>query len=91
MIQEWDLPNDLVLIAGEGHWWIALDNRFHVDDNPPLVYLDEDNNLEIQIEKTLNIKLQTCSNRERINHSIEPSKLRLVCVRVVLFNFFKKF
>lgn len=55
------------------------------------MYLDEDNNLEIQIEKTLNIKLQTCSNHERINDSIEPSKLRLVCVRVVLFNFFNKF
>lgn len=58
LIQEWDLPNDLVLIAGEGHWWIALDYRHHVDGDPPLVYLDEDNNLEVQIAKNFEEFLQ---------------------------------
>ena len=27
MIKEWGLPENLVLLCGDGHWWIALDYR----------------------------------------------------------------
>lgn len=27
LIQEWDLPKNVVLISGDGHSWIALDYR----------------------------------------------------------------
>lgn len=27
LVEEWDLPSPLVLLTGDGHWWIALDYR----------------------------------------------------------------
>ncbi|WP_051845502.1 SMI1/KNR4 family protein [Streptomyces globisporus] len=27
LVEEWGLPSPLVLLSGEGHWWIALDYR----------------------------------------------------------------
>jgi hypothetical protein len=27
LVQEWDLPTSIVLLSGQGHWWIALDYR----------------------------------------------------------------
>ncbi|MEU3216763.1 SMI1/KNR4 family protein [Streptomyces sp. NPDC006971] len=27
LIEEWGLPSPLVLLSGDGHWWIALDYR----------------------------------------------------------------
>jgi hypothetical protein len=37
MIQEWDLPDGLVLLDGDGHTWIALDYRIK-KENPPVVF-----------------------------------------------------
>lgn len=38
-IEEWGLPKDIVLLCGEGRWWIALDYR-NTKDNPPMIYMD---------------------------------------------------
>ncbi|OLO25396.1 SMI1/KNR4 family protein [Priestia megaterium] len=38
-IEEWDLPKDIVLLCGEGHWWIAFDYR-NTKDTPPIIYMD---------------------------------------------------
>ncbi|MCL1950600.1 MAG: SMI1/KNR4 family protein [Turicibacter sp.] len=42
LIQEWELPNKIVLFSGDGHWWLAFDYRNHNGSNPPIVYLDSD-------------------------------------------------
>lgn len=41
LIKEWDLPDDIVLISGSGHIWIALDYRGRTE-NPPVILIDED-------------------------------------------------
>ena len=33
------LPKDIVLLCGEGHWWVAFDYR-DTKDNPPIIYMD---------------------------------------------------
>ncbi|MED4275999.1 SMI1/KNR4 family protein, partial [Priestia megaterium] len=38
-IEEWELPKDIVLLCGEGHWWVAFDYR-DTKDNPPIIYMD---------------------------------------------------
>ncbi|MEB2277413.1 SMI1/KNR4 family protein [Bacillus sp. ILBB4] len=38
-IEEWDLPKDILLLSGEGHWWVAFDYR-NTKDNPPIIYMD---------------------------------------------------
>ncbi|OLS38234.1 hypothetical protein BTR22_07010 [Alkalihalophilus pseudofirmus] len=39
LIQEWDLPENIVLISGDGHAWIALDYR-QTKTEPPVMYID---------------------------------------------------
>ena len=45
LLDEWDLPKGLVLIAGEGHSWTALDYR-QKKENPPVIYLEEGAEME---------------------------------------------
>lgn len=40
MTAEWGLPDGLVLLAGDGHWWIALDDRASGPAGPPAVLRD---------------------------------------------------
>lgn len=43
LLKEWDLPAGLVLLSGDGHWWIALDYRSGTGaDQPSVVYVDAD-------------------------------------------------
>lgn len=39
LIEEWELPEGLVLICGDGHTWIALDYR-ETKEHPPIHYFD---------------------------------------------------
>jgi hypothetical protein len=48
-IEEWEMPEGLVLFNGDGHTWIAFDYR-HVSSEPPIVYID---NEEEKIIKTI--------------------------------------
>jgi hypothetical protein len=38
---EWGVPPELILLDGDGHWWVALDYRVS-KDNPPVVYYVSD-------------------------------------------------
>lgn len=41
MTAEWGLPEGLVLLTGDGHWWIALDYRASGPAGPPtIVWID---------------------------------------------------
>jgi hypothetical protein len=39
LIEEWGLPNNVVLISGSGHSWIALDYR-NTRIEPPVIFID---------------------------------------------------
>ncbi|MFF2288694.1 SMI1/KNR4 family protein [Peribacillus butanolivorans] len=41
LIKEWELPEKLVLFAGDGHTWFAMDYR-KTDENPPIIYIEVD-------------------------------------------------
>ncbi|OTY20490.1 SMI1/KNR4 family protein [Bacillus mycoides] len=41
LIQEWDMPENIVLLSGDGHTWIALDYR-NVAENPPVIFIDNE-------------------------------------------------
>ena len=38
-IEEWELPQNIVLLEGDGHWWIAMDYRER-NENPSIIYID---------------------------------------------------
>lgn len=50
MTKEWGLPERQALLSGEGHWWISLDYRNC--QVPSVVWLDVDNDQDIQIANT---------------------------------------
>lgn len=41
LIKEWGLPDNLILIHGDGHTWVALDYR-NTKENPPVHYFDSE-------------------------------------------------
>lgn len=48
LIKEWELRNDLVLLNGEGHTWVAMDYRGKTKD-PSIIYIDVEEEVEIQL------------------------------------------
>ena len=51
-IEEWGLPTGLVLLAGDGHWWIALDYRnLNSSGEPSVAYLESDSNIDYTIAR----------------------------------------
>ncbi len=50
MTTEWGLPDGLVLLNGDGHWWIALDYRNSGPTGPPaVVWLDVERGEDFQV------------------------------------------
>jgi len=47
LINEWNLPENQVVIAGEGHWWITLDYR--ESEIPSVQWIDTDTNEDVLI------------------------------------------
>ena len=40
-INEWELPKNLLLFSGDGHWWLAFDYRKMNENNEPKIsYID---------------------------------------------------
>ena len=51
LIKEWGLPNDLVLLDGDGHTWVALDYRGKTSE-PSIVYIDVEEEVEFQLARS---------------------------------------
>src|SRR5215216_5343247 len=50
LLQEWGMPAGLVLLTGDGHWWIALDYRRSGPGGPPsVVWYDNEVGEDIQL------------------------------------------
>jgi hypothetical protein len=47
LVEEWDLPAPVVLLSGDGHWWIALDYR--KPGEPSVTWLDADAEEELAL------------------------------------------
>jgi len=50
LINEWGLPERLVLFDGDGHTWMALDYRVREID-PPVIFIESDNYSYVEIAK----------------------------------------
>ncbi|MFI6101105.1 SMI1/KNR4 family protein [Lentzea sp. NPDC051213] len=50
LVKEWGLPSPVVLLTGDGHWWIALDYRTcGPNGEPAVVWLDADSETELAL------------------------------------------
>lgn len=48
MIKEWNLPDDIVLISGDGHSWFFLDYR-QSKETPSVSYIDIEENIDVRL------------------------------------------
>lgn len=52
-IEEWDLPSDILLLSGDGHWWVCFDYRgINNDTEPKISYLDSEYEIDVVIADT---------------------------------------
>ncbi|MDI6105656.1 SMI1/KNR4 family protein [Actinoplanes sp. NEAU-A12] len=50
LVREWELPSPVVLLSGQGHYWIALDYReCGPAGTPSVVWLDNEMDQELQL------------------------------------------
>ncbi|WP_026565848.1 SMI1/KNR4 family protein [Bacillus sp. UNC41MFS5] len=57
LIKEWDLPSDIVLISGDGHYWVALDYRVG-SKNPKVIYIDTESEQTMVLAKSFSMFLK---------------------------------
>lgn len=68
LVQEWDLPTGLVLLSGDGHYWVALDYRTSGPDGEPTVsWIDNEMNHELRLASSF---------RTFVEHLMPASHLR---------------
>lgn len=51
LVKEWGLPEPVVLLTGDGHWWIALDYRRHAE--PEVTWFDVELGTELVLAPDL--------------------------------------
>lgn len=49
MIEEWEYPENIIIISDEAHYAVCLDYRNYTGDNPPICYIDLELELDIEI------------------------------------------
>ncbi|MFD5826568.1 SMI1/KNR4 family protein [Lentzea sp. NPDC060358] len=66
LVEEWDLPSPVVLLNGDGHWWIALDYRAcGPQGEPSVVWLDAEDESELALAPDLRTFLDGLVPAER--------------------------
>lgn len=63
-IREWNLPNNIVLLSGSGHSWVALDYR-HTKEEPPVIYIDVEWDQIFELAPNFNTFLNGLYEEER--------------------------
>jgi cell wall assembly regulator SMI1 len=65
LIREWEMPTGLVLLTGDGHWWICLDYRGRgPDDEPTVTWYDNEMDEDIELAPSFSSFLEGLCNRE---------------------------
>ncbi|KMP52338.1 SMI1/KNR4 family protein [Bacillus cereus] len=63
LIREWEMPENIVLLSGDGHTWIALDYR-NVAENPPVIFIDNEFEEIIELAPNFDSFLQNLTTYE---------------------------
>ena len=66
MVKEWGLPNDIVLISGDGHSWFFLDYR-QKKEEPCVSFSDTEENIEIIIASNFKEFIDKLSRDSEVN------------------------
>ena len=70
-LREWQMPDGLVLLSGDGHWWIALDYRRSGPAGPPSVgWYDNEAGEDVELADDFETFSAGASKRGCVRHRI---------------------
>ena len=65
LLNEWGMPDGLVLLTGDGHCWIALDHRESgPTDEPSVLWYDNEVGEDIQLARDFTTFVQGLRSKE---------------------------
>lgn len=70
LINEWKLPNNLVLLNGDGHTWVAMDYRGKTKD-PSIVYIDVVEEVEVQLASSFSEFIEGLQEEDNVIEEID--------------------
>lgn len=73
LINEWNLPNNLVLLNGDGHTWVAMDYRAKTK-NPSVVYIDVEEHIEVQLASSFSEFIEGLQERDHVIEEMEHTE-----------------
>jgi SMI1-KNR4 cell-wall len=77
--REWGMPDGLVLLTGDGHWWIALDYRRSGSARPPsVVWYDNEMGEDIQLAGDFETFVESLRSRDEFDTEEVASEPRQV-------------
>jgi hypothetical protein len=80
LLNEWGMPEGLVLLTGDGHWWIALDYRQSGSASPPsLVWYDNEVGEDIQLAPDFTSFVEGLRSEDdfaSVDVELEPGQVR---------------
>jgi SMI1-KNR4 cell-wall len=66
LVQEWGLPTPIVLLSGDGHYWIALDYRvFGPDSEPAVTWIDNEMDHELRLAPDFRTFVERLTSSDR--------------------------
>jgi hypothetical protein len=82
LIAEWEMPERLVLLDGDGHYWIALDYRDVGDDGAPSVaWIDNEADQDIELAPDFRTFIEGLVPLESFDDGVAEEVLPIVHVR----------
>jgi hypothetical protein len=80
LLREWEMPDGLVLLTGDGHWWIALDYRLSGPEGvPSVVWFDNEVGEDIQLARDFKTFIEGLRREEEFESekvNLEPGQVR---------------
>ncbi|MFD8599735.1 SMI1/KNR4 family protein [Kitasatospora sp. NPDC059646] len=72
LVAEWDLPSPVVLLSGDGHWWIALDYRTGGPSaEPSVAWLDAEDGTDFTLAPDLRTFLERLTAAQSFDIDID--------------------
>ncbi|WP_299514191.1 SMI1/KNR4 family protein [uncultured Rummeliibacillus sp.] len=65
LVEEWEMEKGLIIISGDGNYWLSLDYRNYAGNEPAVVYIEEDaESKPKQVAKTFELFLKKLKQPE---------------------------
>ncbi|WP_459185423.1 SMI1/KNR4 family protein [Streptomyces sp.] len=73
LVGEWDLPSPVVLLSGDGHWWIGLDyRRCGRHGEPSVTWFDADDNTELALARDFQSFVEGLTSAHAFTGDVRP-------------------